>query len=359
MIAVIADWDDAYANAPHIPGGDGYPPRWEALAAAFRAAAGERLREGLPYGPHPRQRFDLFLPEGAPRGLVVFVHGGYWRAFDRGTWSHLAAAPLDAGWAVAMPGYVLAPEARIAAITAMIAEAVAAAAAEVAGPIRLCGHSAGGHLVVRQVCDDSRLPAEVAARVERVVAISGLHDLRPLLRLKLNAEALKLDAAEAAAESPALREPRTGRPRARLGRRRRAAGVRAADDAPRQHLDRARRRHGADDRAAAPPFQRHRRADAPGLGAGRGGRRMRSRARAVVIGGGVVGCSVLYHLAKAGWTDVDADRAVRAHLRLVLARRRRLPHPERRPERREAAGLYRRALPRARGGSPASPAGCT
>ncbi len=26
--------------------------------------------------------------------------------------------------------------------------------------------------------------------------------------------------------------------------------------------------------------------------------------RAVVIGGGVVGCSVLYHLAKAGWTDV-------------------------------------------------------
>lgn len=25
--------------------------------------------------------------------------------------------------------------------------------------------------------------------------------------------------------------------------------------------------------------------------------------RAVVIGGGVVGCSVLYHLAKAGWTD--------------------------------------------------------
>jgi dimethylglycine dehydrogenase len=30
---------------------------------------------------------------------------------------------------------------------------------------------------------------------------------------------------------------------------------------------------------------------------------MRSRSRAVVIGGGVVGCSVLYHLAKAGWTD--------------------------------------------------------
>ncbi|MEM9199968.1 MAG: FAD-dependent oxidoreductase, partial [Pseudomonadota bacterium] len=30
---------------------------------------------------------------------------------------------------------------------------------------------------------------------------------------------------------------------------------------------------------------------------------MRSHARVVVIGGGVVGCSVLYHLARAGWTD--------------------------------------------------------
>ncbi|MGA7823003.1 MAG: FAD-dependent oxidoreductase [Steroidobacteraceae bacterium] len=31
---------------------------------------------------------------------------------------------------------------------------------------------------------------------------------------------------------------------------------------------------------------------------------MKSHARAVVIGGGVVGCSVLYHLTKAGWKDV-------------------------------------------------------
>src|SRR3954451_8203848 len=30
---------------------------------------------------------------------------------------------------------------------------------------------------------------------------------------------------------------------------------------------------------------------------------MMERARAVVIGGGVIGCSILYHLAKQGWTD--------------------------------------------------------
>src|ERR1051325_11764509 len=27
------------------------------------------------------------------------------------------------------------------------------------------------------------------------------------------------------------------------------------------------------------------------------------RARAVVVGGGVIGCSILYHLARLGWTD--------------------------------------------------------
>ena len=31
---------------------------------------------------------------------------------------------------------------------------------------------------------------------------------------------------------------------------------------------------------------------------------MRARARAVIIGGGITGCSVAYHLARAGWDDV-------------------------------------------------------
>ena len=31
---------------------------------------------------------------------------------------------------------------------------------------------------------------------------------------------------------------------------------------------------------------------------------MRTHARVVVIGGGVIGCSILYHLTKLGWTDV-------------------------------------------------------
>jgi acetyl esterase/lipase len=207
---MISDWDGAYDNAGHVADSGAYPARWEAAAAAFRAGlAADGLRAGLAYGAHPRQRVDLFLPEGRPHGLVVFVHGGYWRRFDRGDFSHLAAGPLARGWAVAMPGYVLVPEARIAAIGAMVGRAIVEAAATVPGPLRLIGHSAGGHLVARQVCADSALPKVVRARIGGVLSISGVHDLRPLLRTAINAD-LRMDADEAVAESPALLEPLDG-----------------------------------------------------------------------------------------------------------------------------------------------------
>jgi arylformamidase len=199
------DWDDAFANAAHIPDGAAYPARWAAKAAAFRALVRPQVLE---YGPHPRERIDLYRPDGTPQGLVVFVHGGFWRTFDRGDWSHLAAGPLARGWAVALPGYVLAPEARIADIGQGIARAVRLAAGAVAGPVRLAGHSAGGQLVLRQVAGGG-LHGSVIDRVERVVSISGVHDLRPLIRTRMNAD-LRLDLAEARAESPALLEPVEG-----------------------------------------------------------------------------------------------------------------------------------------------------
>lgn len=206
----ITDWDDAYANGPHIPGANGFPPRWAAAAAAFRSARGEdRSRLDLAYGPAPRQRLDLFLPDGPPAGLVLFVHGGYWRAFDKSTWSHLAAGPLAAGWAVALPSYTLCPEARIAGIAREIGQAISVAAREVAGPLRLAGHSAGGHLVTRMLCEEAPLDPADQARIDRVLSISGLHDLRPLLATGMNAD-LRLDDEEAADESPALLRPVPG-----------------------------------------------------------------------------------------------------------------------------------------------------
>jgi len=207
----LSDYDDAYANGPHIVGGDSWAQRYTERAAAFRAAlAPTRQRLGLSYAEAlPRQTFDLFLPEGEPRGLVVYVHGGYWLRNDGAMWSHLAAGSLARGHAVAVPTYRLAPEARITDIGVEIAAAVAAAAALVDGPITLVGHSAGGQLVTRLVAQGTALAPETAGRVRRVVSVAGVHDLRPLLKTAMRAP-LRLDEEEARSESPALLEPVAG-----------------------------------------------------------------------------------------------------------------------------------------------------
>jgi acetyl esterase/lipase len=204
----IEDWDDAYANGPNIPGGERWPAAWAQPAQEYRdllTSAG-RARLDLAYGDRSRNRLDLFLPEGEPKGLVVFVHGGFWLRLDRSYWSHLARGPVENGFAVAMPGYTLCPDVRIADITAEIGRAIAAAAATVAGPIRLAGHSAGGHLVTRMVSATSPLPVELRSRIALTLSIAGIHDLRPMLRTAMN-ETLHMDAAEAASESPALLAP--------------------------------------------------------------------------------------------------------------------------------------------------------
>jgi acetyl esterase/lipase len=205
---MISDWDDAYDNAGHIGDAEVFPSLWAARAGGYEA---ERLAAGraeldCAYGKGPRERLDLFLPDGATKGLVVFVHGGYWMRFDKSFWSHLAEGAVRRGWAFAVPSYPLAPEVRIRDIKSKIAAAIACAAARVQGPIALTGHSAGGQLVARMACLDGPLSAVERARLHCVAPISGLFDLRPLMRTRMN-RTLRLDEAEAIAESPALARP--------------------------------------------------------------------------------------------------------------------------------------------------------
>lgn len=203
----MAELDDAYANAAHIPDSDAYPPRWASDAAAFRdrLSVEGRARLNLRYGESERQAYDLFLPVGEPQGLTVFVHGGYWLRFDRSFWSHFAAGALGRGWAVAMPSYDLCPQVKIAQITKQIARAVPEMAAQVRGPLALAGHSAGGHLVARMLAP-GMLPDRIAGRISHVIPISPVSDLRPLIRTSMN-DQFRLDDAAAKAESPVRQQP--------------------------------------------------------------------------------------------------------------------------------------------------------
>ncbi len=54
----------------------------------------------VPYGEDPSQYAELTLPEGTPRGVVVVIHGGFWKS-EYGIEYALPLVPslVDAGWA--------------------------------------------------------------------------------------------------------------------------------------------------------------------------------------------------------------------------------------------------------------------
>jgi acetyl esterase/lipase len=210
--APTTDWNSAYDNRAAVGNEavEAFVADITKKAAAFREklAGSGRADLDLAYGDRPRQCFDLFKPEqSAPDGLAIFIHGGYWRTFDKSFWSHLAAGALARGFAVAMPSYTLCPEAKISQISAEMARFVTDVAARVEGPIHVAGHSAGGHLASRLAA--GMLDRSVQSCIAKVMSISGVHDLRPLIRTGMNDD-LHLDLAEARAESPLLLEPDDG-----------------------------------------------------------------------------------------------------------------------------------------------------
>lgn len=202
-----AFWDDAFDNMGHVKGSAGLPEFWAKRAAEYRdALPSESLKVDIAYADRARQKLDIVWPDGPAQGLVVFIHGGFWMRLDESYWTDLAEGVRANGWAVCFPSYTLAPEARISDMTAEMGLAINLAAAQVEGPIVLAGHSAGGHLVSRMLCDDSPLKPSILERVQRCVSISGLHDLRPLRHTTMN-DTLHLDAEEAARESAVLHTP--------------------------------------------------------------------------------------------------------------------------------------------------------
>ena len=201
MTAII-DSDDAFDNSGYVDGAVELPAQWSIEADTWRTAlaAHQRVQLDQQYGPAAREVFDLFSPENKPEGTLVFVHGGYWYRLDKSYWSHFASGCLSHGWAVAIASYPLAPDVRLTKITDSIRQCVEHIATITDGAIVLAGHSAGGHLVSRMICSGV-LSQAVLARINRVVAVSGVYHLNPLLNTAMR-DKLQLTESEVMTESP-------------------------------------------------------------------------------------------------------------------------------------------------------------
>jgi arylformamidase len=192
-----------------VPGSEALAGLWSEMAATWRDAMEDRrarMRLDIRYGEDPRARSTSSCRTGAPRASLsssTAATGSGWGNPSSPTWRRVRAV-MAGRWRCPATrkrprqGY---PRSRA------VATAIAAAADEIAGPIRLAGHSAGGHLVARMACTDSP-PARPGRDADRTGALDQRHPRPAPLRLSEMNAVLKLDEDEATAESPALLDPR-------------------------------------------------------------------------------------------------------------------------------------------------------
>jgi arylformamidase len=180
--------------------------RWAREAENYRAdmLKGGKAELGLSYGDTPRQFIDLFLPAaGETAPLVMFIHGGYWRAMDPSFHCHMARGLNERGFAVAVVGYDLCPIVTIADIIEQIRRACAFLWQRFGRRLLVSGHSAGGHLTAAMVATDwqklwPKVPSDL---VPAGYAISGVFDVTPLVNTSMNQD-FRLEAEEARRISP-------------------------------------------------------------------------------------------------------------------------------------------------------------
>ena len=186
------------------------------------ALARERLecRLDVPYGPTPAETLDLFPSSEPGSPVLLYIHGGYWRALSSKQFSFVAGGLVPHGVTVAVMDYALCPSVTIADITRQSHAAVAWLAENArrfsADPGRLyvAGHSAGGQQVGMLLSGEggtASVRGTGTGTLRGGITISGLFDLRPLRHSWLQ-PTLQLTESACAEQSPLLHIPRRAPP---------------------------------------------------------------------------------------------------------------------------------------------------
>jgi len=152
-----------------------------------RDAGAGRIERDLAYGPHPRQKLDLFAPSGrGPHPVVVFFYGGNWSEGSKAQYAWAAQALAARGFMVALPDYRLVPEVRFpgfvedaAAATAFVA-GVAAVHGGAPRRLAVAGHSAGAYLAMMIALDARYMRTASAPDAIRAAAgLAGPYEFLP------------------------------------------------------------------------------------------------------------------------------------------------------------------------------------
>lgn len=146
------------------------------------------------YGPGPRQTIDLFPATRPDAPILVWIHGGYWRALSKEHYTNIAPPLLAAGAAVALIGYDLCPAVSLATLLSQARDALRwlrSHAAEMRGdPDRLvlAGNSAGAHICAMALQHDWSGDGFPPESIRAAALITGIYDLSPVPRLPVQQE---------------------------------------------------------------------------------------------------------------------------------------------------------------------------
>lgn len=182
------DMEAEYNNRMRVPEHPELIANSLADAAAFRAGRSDAKLD-LAYGPAERQTFDYFpASSGAParERLAVFIHGGYWQALDKTSYSHLARGLNGQGYDVVNANYTLCPAVSVTDIIAEMQMLADHLFRTYGRTLLVYGHSAGGHLAASLMATDWKARGLPANLVDRAMPVSGLFDLVPLVETSIN-----------------------------------------------------------------------------------------------------------------------------------------------------------------------------
>ena len=230
-------WLEAqYNNRTRVPDHAAVLSSWAEASALARRDSTAHL--DVVYGQADSDRLDIFPAAQPDAPVLVFVHGGYWRALDKSDFSFVAPAFNAQGATVVVPNYALCPAVTVEQIVLQVAQAVVWTWRNVSrfggDPSRLAlvGHSAGGHLSTMLLsCRWKELSDQMPLQpLAGALSISGLYDLEPIRHTPFLQSDLRLTPAAVARLSPAFF------PRPKACRLYAAVGLDESDEFLRQNL---------------------------------------------------------------------------------------------------------------------------
>ncbi len=191
-----------------------------------------------------------------------FSTADFWRALTKDHVSFVAGPLVQAGAAVALPGYDLCPSVSLQTVVTEAKQALLwtrQQAARLNGDpdrIYVAGNSAGAHLAAMMLAEDWTKHGLARSPIAGAILVTGIYDLRPILRIQVN-EDVRLLGARRSGPEPAI--PVAALPRAdhRRGRRRGTSAVDRAVTPVRGQALRRRRRCPVDGSSEPAPFLDH------------------------------------------------------------------------------------------------------